>query len=630
MRSINSLGLVLGLFLPKLLLAQTAIDTIFPDQVLAEVSVTSGLNSEYGIAHHRALLDSATLSQYAGQSLSQVLAGESTFFVKNYGPGGIATLSGRGGSAAHTAVLWEGIAIQNPMLGQTDISLLPAFLFDEVALQYGAESALIGNGSIGGGILLRSATAPQEGTTVGLQSIAGSFKQVAQQAKISFTKGRYALTANAYWQQATNNIKFRDINAFGSPKPIKRQTNAATQQVGALLTAAYRYKQHHFSIKTWWQSSERQVPPNLLQLTSEDQQIDASWRNVFAWKLQHKQAVTRFQSSFATEFLDFFNAGIDSRSNVRHASTQLQHNRYLNTQHKLIFSTTYDYFWANSTGYPFTPQQHRLSLMGAYKAFWKKLQTTLSLREELVNGKAIRPALSFAATAPFATYWKWRGMYSMNYRLPTFNDLYWGQLGNPDLNPEFSHNTEIGLDFRRKKTTVKATLFTNWVNDWILWTPNLTGTWRPGNIEKVWARGLELNLNRRFNLGTRLALSLSANYAFTKSTGQKSQDALRGKQLIYVPVHNAGAGVQLRFRSGVLRYQHQVVSKRFIDKENTLFLKGYHTGNIYADYLLKFSDYSGSVFIRFNNIWGADYQVVSNRPMPWQSIQVGIRAAFSK
>jgi len=70
--------------------------------------------------------------------------------------GSIATSAIRGASAGHTVVVWNGLALQSPMLGLLDLSMLPSGLVDEVSIQYGGQSTLWGSGAIGGVIHLNN------------------------------------------------------------------------------------------------------------------------------------------------------------------------------------------------------------------------------------------------------------------------------------------------------------------------------------------------------------------------------------------------------------------------------------------------------------------------------------------
>ncbi|MCY0536351.1 TonB-dependent receptor plug domain-containing protein, partial [Klebsiella pneumoniae] len=71
--------------------------------------------------------------------------------------GQLTTLSFRGTSANHTALLWNGININAPTVGQTDYSTVPLLGFDEMAIQYGSAASCVGTDAIGGSILLGSA-----------------------------------------------------------------------------------------------------------------------------------------------------------------------------------------------------------------------------------------------------------------------------------------------------------------------------------------------------------------------------------------------------------------------------------------------------------------------------------------
>jgi len=92
-------------------------------------------------------------------NVAQLLSYNSQVFVRAYGPNQMATTSFRGAGAQHTAVLWNGINLQNSLLGQTDFSLLPAGFMNDIGVYYGGNSALYGAGAIGGAVLLSNASA---------------------------------------------------------------------------------------------------------------------------------------------------------------------------------------------------------------------------------------------------------------------------------------------------------------------------------------------------------------------------------------------------------------------------------------------------------------------------------------
>ena len=58
-----------------------------------------------------------TLERYQSANLGELLDQEGGVFIKSYGIGSLATSSLQGGSAGHTALNWNGLPINSPMLG---------------------------------------------------------------------------------------------------------------------------------------------------------------------------------------------------------------------------------------------------------------------------------------------------------------------------------------------------------------------------------------------------------------------------------------------------------------------------------------------------------------------------------
>ena len=123
---------------------------------LMEVTITETKQQILQASKKTTTLDSLILERYNTSSLADLLSNQSAIHIKSYGNGNIATTSIRAGNASQTAVLWNGLNIQNPMLGQTDLSLVPTLLFQNIALEYGGGSALNGSGAMGGSIQLRN------------------------------------------------------------------------------------------------------------------------------------------------------------------------------------------------------------------------------------------------------------------------------------------------------------------------------------------------------------------------------------------------------------------------------------------------------------------------------------------
>src|SRR5690606_37746498 len=68
--------------------------------------------------------------------------------------GGLSTIRIRGTAPSHTCVNFGGIDINSLTLGQSNMSVVPIYLFDEVGVQFGSSSSVNGSGNIGGAIHL--------------------------------------------------------------------------------------------------------------------------------------------------------------------------------------------------------------------------------------------------------------------------------------------------------------------------------------------------------------------------------------------------------------------------------------------------------------------------------------------
>src|ERR1043166_4156577 len=99
---------------------------------LKEVEISSFKTRFAQTGKKEQIIDSSLRQNFLFNGLPEILSVSTPVFIKSYGPGALATTAFRGGSASHTALLWNGINIQNYMLGQNDLSTMPVFLFEEV------------------------------------------------------------------------------------------------------------------------------------------------------------------------------------------------------------------------------------------------------------------------------------------------------------------------------------------------------------------------------------------------------------------------------------------------------------------------------------------------------------------
>ena len=140
------------LFTPGLVLeAQHLLkdDTIKINEVLVRSTFPEGR-----AGYRKSVFNIQEKQDFPGLNLSDFLSGNTSLYIKDYGGGGLKSVSFRGLGPAHTSVLWEGIRIDNPMLGQSDFALLPFDFVDNISVYYGGNPSSFGNRGSGGSVEL--------------------------------------------------------------------------------------------------------------------------------------------------------------------------------------------------------------------------------------------------------------------------------------------------------------------------------------------------------------------------------------------------------------------------------------------------------------------------------------------
>ena len=107
--------------------------------------------------------DSLALKENIALSMADVLTFKSAVFVKNYGRATLSTVAFRGTSPSHTQVSWNGMKINNPMLGMTDFSMIPSYFIDDASLLHGTSSVNETGGGLGGSVKLSTRPADAKG-----------------------------------------------------------------------------------------------------------------------------------------------------------------------------------------------------------------------------------------------------------------------------------------------------------------------------------------------------------------------------------------------------------------------------------------------------------------------------------
>jgi vitamin B12 transporter len=611
-------------------------DSIFQ---LREIEVQSNRLQHFSSGTKVEAIDSTSLTNHAGQNLAAMLSNESQIFIKSYGNAGLATSSFRGAGSNHTAVLWNGFNISSPMSGLLDFNLVPVSFLNSANIQYGGATALWGSGAVGGTILLNNNGIFNNGTTIKTALNYGSFEDKQQDFEFTSSKKRWISTTKFYNHDARNNFPYINIALFG--KPEQNLENAEIKQQGLMQENYFNINAaQKISLRFWYQENNRNLPATMLAVVSQASQMDAAYRTTAEWQLNKNKSALFIRGALFNERLIYTDPQISLVSDFQSKSiiAEAENRIALSANQSFNIGINNTYNQAETKNYIQNAIQNRTAFFASYSlqnnsGSWKG---TSSMRKEFIKTGPIPLTGSIGFEGAVWKPIRLRGNLSKNYRLPTYNDLFWTPGGNPNLAPETGVNEELALALIKKIGSVhleaEASGFSNNIENWIAWTPGPTGVWSPHNILSVWSRGLEYDLKSSISLA-KAKIILKAKYNYILSTNEKTDPgntASLQKQLIYFPMEKAQASLGLEYPGWNLLYTANYVGYRYTNSDNTNYLSPYSLGNMNLNKFFKLNHMQVRAHFQINNIWNTSYQSVAYFAMPGRSFQFGITLNYNQ
>lgn len=579
-------------------------------------------------------IDSVAQVSQIGGSLQDLLQQETSLYFKEYGYGMVSSITMRGTSSSHTAVLWNGLNINSPTLGSTDFSNLPAFMFDNVHVHYGGGSARYGSDALGGSIILQSTAPNQEGLHIKASQTIGSFGQFFSGIKASISLKDWQLATTAYRNTAENDFPFDNTAKYGLPE--ERQENADIHNFGVMQEISYQPASNkRVSLNAWYEESENGVLPlmsNNLKEETYERIEDTHLRLSMQYKQQEDWGYLQATAGFVRDQQIY-----DQQAPIiaQHTLARVQYDKNLSERLSIQLGSDWRYVQADVESYEQNRFQHRIDAFASanYQALeWWKL--SLNLRQSWVSGydPPFSPSLGSEVMLlkNSTQQLRLKSQVARNYRVPTFNDLYWQPGGNPALNAENGWSYESGLQYQTQKLNAEVTYYHSDVEDWIVWLDQGT-FWSPQNFRNVVVNGLEARGQYQLALNP-LKLKFSSSYAFTSSLNKvpvNEYDRSENKQLPYVPRHRLTFNTHAEWRGWSADLLSQWTSQRFLTTTNESALEEYGLVNFRLSKAFEWWKTQNLVSLRVNNMLDTDYQNVARRAMPGRNYQLSIQLHFS-
>ena len=640
---------------------EAELDSLYKDFRIDEVEVTARALTKDVIVPQT--LKGTELKRLTALSVADALRFFAGVQIKDYGGvGGIKTINIRSMGSQHTAVYYNGVQLGNAQNGQVDLGRFSLDNMEQIQLYNGQKSDIFQSarefGAAGNVYLTtrRPYFKDKELAHVRAQMRFGSFglanPNLGFDLKLTET---LSLNFDAEYLYSNGKYPFRYKRVL--PTGETAYDTTAVRQNGDINAVRVEAGLHDYYSTTgffrihaynYW--SERGIPGAIVnnvwrngeRLWDRNTFVQAEWQDEWfsRWSM-------RVLAKWANDYTHYKN--YDERL-LPADNEYLQQEAYLSFANKVqIFnwwdvSLAYDYQYnmldrANllieDTPEHFARHSHWLSAATALNIKeYLRMQASVLMTAVDDNTPRVTPGVFFSLRPYPAIDLSLNAFYKQSYRYPTFNDLYYTDLGNAHLRPELARQHSVELAYRTAAKaydiSLSASYYYNRVTDKIIaypkgqqfrWTMLNLGTVKINGVDAKAEFSLYLPLN--FTLRTRL------NYTYQTAVDVTNpDDTYYGHQIPYIPWHSGSVVGGLCWKSQRgdyygFNYSFIYVGKRYCQQENIVYnevLPWYtHDLTIYGEWGIK--QYWLKANLEINNLLGQDYEVIQNYPMPKQNVR---------
>lgn len=576
--------------------------------LLAKVEISDNLLRDYSQTQKTEKLSDSIIKRNSS-FLTSLLNYNTLLYFKENGPGGASSVAFRGTTASQTAVVWNGININSQFLGQADFNAFNTLIFNNILVKSGGGSAIYGSSAIGGSIHLNNELVFTDKFENQLLTRYGSFNTYDVNFQSQLASENYSLQLSIVHSASDN-----DFEWIG-----KNRKNLNGQYENSSFSANFGYRLNDKNTLKFYSnlfSGERHFS---LVLPSETptKYDNFDFRNLLEWtslidkftsrvKLAHLLEEYEYNPNIANDYYTFgkVESLIAKYDLAYSASTKIKLNAVIDYIHNQGRGSDLIY-GKRQIGSASVMMKHLLSDSFLYEVSARKEMT------DIYDSPFLYSVGSSYAPTRFYTI---KANVSKNFRIPTFNDLYWVTGGNPDLKPETSYQAELNNEFTLGDLTLTLTGYYNQIEDMLRWVPT-SALWSPENVDEVEIFGFEGGLSYQKAIGKH-EFHLKANYGYTSS-----KDTRTNKYLMYVPAHKANAHLTYNYKNLNLYSEMVYVGEVYTRSDNNsrYNLEAYQVFNLGSDFTYKKNYTLG---IKVQNLMNVYYENVENRPLPGRNFML--------
>lgn len=624
------------------------------------------------------VLSGEQLQRLNSHSVSDALRYFSGVQIKDYGGiGGLKTVNIRSMGSQHVGVFYDGIQIGNAQNGTVDLGKFSLDNMENISVYNGQKSNIFQSARdfASASAIYMETRKPtfKEGrdNNLNLKLKGGSFDLINASALMEHRyNDKLFSSVNLEFLNTSGEYKFR-YHKDGGYDTTEVRRNGDVMFLRAEAALFGRINHGEWQIKGYMYNSKRGYPGAAVKkdygisLFNEDRQKD---RNFF-FQGSVKQQVTdlysyKIQAKYANDYMNYV---MPPESTVQPMNNNYWQQEFYYTVANLF---SFNRWWTANISTDF--QWNKLNAFGTdmFNAHFVKPRrysvlsaaaTSISLRrfsiqesllytfvhdqsargKEVADNKNIFTPTLIASFKPFERIGlDVRAFYKEIFRMPTFNDLYYVQLGNRLLKPEYTTQYNIGIVYNKQfdkglfsSLNYTVDVYYNEVKDKIIATPTSNQlVWTMINLGYVEIRGIDMTLNPNlqiedFGIGVRLSYTYQKAQDFTREKKENWDDPVidgYGDQIPYIPWHSGSLILNADYKDWDFNYSFIYTGERYMLGNNTPVnhIQPWYTHDMSLSRNISFNNSLLRVTTEVNNIFNQQYEVVKWYPMPGTNFKI--------
>jgi len=587
-------------------------DTLAPAGITAQRSVSPPSQSVSGKT-----LTNATSAADAIRDFSGIQ-------IRDYGGvGGLKTVNVRSLGSAHTAIFLDGVPIDNAQNAQVDLGRIFPEDLETIEFYAGQKSSLLQTAreyASASAIHMRSSIPSKVG--IKLRFRGGAFATVSPTGSIETRRGRFAARLRLGGERASGEYPFT-VHDFGKDTTMMRQNGTVVAFRGN-AHMWYLPEGGRYEVSFRYYDSDRGIPGPVYKQAgkyplSNDRQHDLN----FTAQLSGEQTLTPslkllVKGRYSRDDLDYTNVSVQDPSVSATWNYQL-HSAYLATSlgyqvtNWLNLNAAVD-FLADKLYAQVNADRRQLfaALSGAFIFDPWRVQTSLLYQSSSDGYNFFCP--SILADFHPREDWEFGALVKRSCRLPSFNDLYYTNVGGRNLKPEKVFQVSAWWMWQRAfgpwNFRVREELYYNNVQDKLICVPNGSlFRWSMYNIEKVKIFGDEWSVTSAYISKTWQA-GITGRYTY-----QRAFNPADPWQIPYVPLHSGSFNLYGSVGPVRADIRGQITGTRYTASSSRpeAVIKPWTSWDLTLSWQII---PALKVALEVRNMFNAQYEIVKQYPMP--------------